>query len=119
MTEDPRHPRRPPKADPYGVRQDSAGFDAEPIETYRADLPRPRRWGRQSGRGGPRNPVAWRKLAAILAGGCLLAILAALFSGYAFIQDRYLQDIPPTPPKEQLDQISRAPAIRFLTDQEP
>ena len=111
MTDDPDHFARQPRQDPKGNGRTSANIDSRDVETFRADLPKPRR-------STPRKTKArlrgWRFWLGTITGALLLATVAALLSGYAFVKAQYLQDVPPTPPKEQLDSISRAPAIRFF-----
>ncbi len=117
MTEDPDHPPVPKTENPQGAPAGSGPPDSGPVKTYRADLPAPRKNGKQkhkTGRDGRRNRGGWRFWLAAIAGGIALTSLAALLSGYAYLQEHYLQDVPPTPPKEQLDLINRAPAIQFF-----
>ena len=98
---------RPPDVDP------AAGPVDDRLGTFRADLPRAGRTRRnkssRSKRGG--RLLVWLGLGF---GGLLLVLLAGGLSGYAYVHEHYLLDVPPTPPKEQLDAINRAPAIRFF-----
>ena len=116
MTEDPDHPPTTPTDGPGGPGAGTSDVEVGPAETYRAEKPRARphrRAPRKPGEPKPKPRFSWRFWLAAFAGGAFLAGLSALFSGYAFVQEHYLQDVPETPPKEQLDVINRAPAIRF------
>ena len=115
MTEDPDHPTIQPTDGPGDAGAASADGDIGPAETFRADAPRGRSAIKRKSREPKSRPRwGWRFWLAALAGGVFLAGLSALFSGYAFVREHYLQDVPETPPKEQLDAINRAPAIRFF-----
>lgn len=117
MTEEPDQPPKRPTDAPQGAGEGAADGQIGPAETYRADLPKPRRPRpppRKPGEPRPRPRWGWKFWLISIALGVFLAGLSALFSGYAFVQEHYLQDVPETPAKEQLDVINRAPAIRFF-----
>ena len=88
----------------------------EPVESYRADLPRERGepWWRGLGDrfhfSLPQVDLRWLWISL---GALALMALATSLIGFAFIKKTYLADMPPPQTREQLFAINRAPAIRF------
>lgn len=118
MPQDPYRPPARPIADP-GLTEHAL----TPPETFRADLPRPKPTKPDKPRKPPKVRLSifelrprhgWRFWVAAIAGGLFLATLSGLVSVYAYVNQHYLQDVPATPPKEQLDLINRTPAILFF-----
>ena len=87
MTDDPDHFASRPRQDLEGNERTSANFDPGAVETFRADLPKPRRPKPRKTKVRPRG---WRFWLGTITGALLLATVAALLSGYAFVKAQYL-----------------------------
>ncbi|HEX5380234.1 MAG TPA: PBP1A family penicillin-binding protein [Phenylobacterium sp.] len=82
-----------------------------PGETFRADLPRPKGPPAKGGRRRGRGVLVWLGVAVLL-----LAVIGGVsaLTGYVYVRQHYLQDVPAIPPREQLYALNRAPAIKFF-----
>jgi penicillin-binding protein 1A len=111
VTDENNEPDRPES--PQGGLRRGRPPEPEPApeQPFRADLPPERRKGK--GGAGSRRWLGVLKWLAAIVVVLVLAGAMAAFAAWNYVSDKYLQDLPPVPSREQLYASTRAPAIKF------
>jgi len=111
VTDENNEPDRPES--PQGGLRRGRPPEPEPApeQPFRADLPPERRKGK--GGGGSRRWLGVLKWLAAIVVVLVLAGAIAAVAAWNYVSDKYLQDLPPVPSREQLYASTRAPAIKF------
>ncbi|MGZ8370324.1 MAG: transglycosylase domain-containing protein [Caulobacteraceae bacterium] len=101
-------------SDPFSFRFDDDPPAHEPVETFRADLPKPKQKKRRGGDGGDyrRPPRIWPFLRGLIWFALTLVLVAGAAGAWGYFN--YVRGLPDVPEQGALYSVNAAPGIRFV-----